>query len=375
MTRELENLLNQLDEKERKQALATNVDSVQKLIPLLLRRVSISNAQEVVSLLKKSIIPSICSEIDCHLENLFTQIEQNPQLLFKNDIQYKIGQFIAKRFERDRKVVSKKTSDISKIVVMMGEYINDTIEKNGIESENIRKIKEQILKINIEEDGIESLTHLQKELANAASLITEEISNTNSHLKSEKSRVEELEEKIKILENELSKSKNENMKDHLTGIFTRKAYEEAIKNIEDTFKRGGTNFALVFFDLDYFKKINDSYGHKCGDTILMTFGKVLSKYTRNFDIVSRYGGEEFVAVVHFNEEKEIINYLKRIKNIVTNNSFLFENRKIKVTFSAGVAMRKNYKSYEETIKFADSLLYEAKNSGRNRIILDNKIVL
>lgn len=374
MTREFENILNQLDEKERKQALATNIDSIEKLIPLLLRRTSTTNVNQVINLLKKSITPSICCEIDYHLENLFTQIEQNPPLLFKSDVQEQIMVFITKRFERDKKIISQKTSDISKIVMMMGEYINETIEKNGIESENILKIKEKLLQINIDNGDIESLSLLKKELIDAVSIINEDILNTNHHLKSEKEKIVELEEKIKILEDELSKSKIDNMRDHLTGLFNRKAYEETIKSIEDAYGRRGINYAIVFFDLDNFKKINDSYGHKCGDTILMTFGKVLNKYTRNFDVVGRYGGEEFIAIVHFTQMKELTQYLKRIKNIITGNSFVYENKKIKVTFSAGVAIRKNYNSYEETVKIADKLLYDAKKNGRNKVIIDNQMI-
>ena len=105
--------------------------------------------------------------------------------------------------------------------------------------------------------------------------------------------------------------------------------------------------------------------------VLSTFGKILNKNTRDHDIVGRYGGEEFVAIVHYTLNSELLQYLKRIKTIVTQNSFVYKNQKIKVTFSAGVAIRSNYSSYENTIQQADMLLYQAKDAGRNQIKLED----
>jgi hypothetical protein len=99
--------------------------------------------------------------------------------------------------------------------------------------------------------------------------------------------------------------------------------------------------------------------------------KILNKSVREHDIVGRYGGEEFVAIIHFNLNRELLQFLKRIKTIVTENSFLYKDKKIKVTFSAGVAIRSSYPTYENTLQKADMLLYQAKENGRNKIILEN----
>ncbi len=370
MQNEFENVINQLSETE-KNNVHNDLASKEGLISLLLKRISPENVQELASLLEQSILPSICSDTDEEIERLFMRINANVNLLFQKEIQIKIEDFISKRVERDKKVVIQKTSDISKFVTLMGQYLNDAITSNGSGSQNVLSIKEKIQSINLTKDGLDELSDLQNELVGAASLIEEEMNTVSSKLKSGKSKVQELEEKVKTLEQELNKTKSESMKDHLTGLLTRRAYSDEIKRIENSYQRNNTQYALVFFDLDHFKKVNDTYGHEGGDVILKTFGKILEKCTRENDIVGRYGGEEFVAIVHFNLNRELLQYLKRVKTIVTSNDFNYKNTKIKVTFSAGVAVRSNHDTYASTIQRADMLLYEAKENGRNQIKLED----
>lgn len=371
MNKEFENILSQLTEEEKDEANSNNLDFPEKLIPLLLKRVHPQNIHELASLLKQSVLPSICPKTNEEIDQLFLQIEKEPNLLFDKKVQDKIEDFINKRFERDKKIVIEQTSDISKLVLLMSEYLNEAISSNGFGSQNVLNIKEKVASINIKENGLEALTELQKELINAATSIEKEMNTVTNKLENGKTKVHELEEKVKTLEEELNRTKTENMKDHLTGLLTRKAFSDEIKRIESAYERIKTQYAVIFFDLDHFKKLNDTYGHECGDVVLSTFGKILSKSVREHDVAGRYGGEEFVAIIHFNLNRELLQFLKRIKTIVTENSFLYKDKKIKVTFSAGVAIRSSYTSYENTLQKADMLLYQAKENGRNKIILEN----
>ncbi len=371
MNAEFENILVHLSEQEKNEVKSNNLDLPEKLIPLLLKRVHPQNVQQLASLIKQSVLPSICPETDDKIDQLFSKIEKEPNLLFIQEIQDKIEDFINKRFERDKKVVIERTSDISKLVLLMEEYLNEAISSNGSGSKNVLNIKEKIASINLENDGLEALTKLQNELIHAASSIEKEMDTVTNKLQTGKTKVQELEEKVKNLEEELNRTKTENMKDHLTGLLTRRAFSEEMKRIESAYERIKTQYAVVFFDLDHFKKLNDTYGHECGDVVLSTFGKILNKSVREHDIVGRYGGEEFVAVIHFNLNRELLQFLKRIKTIVTENSFLYKDKKIKVTFSAGVAIRSSYNTYENALQKADMLLYQAKENGRNKIVLEN----
>ena len=365
------NVFELLSEKEKQLVNSANIDSFEKLIPILLKRVCSNNVEHLASLIQQSLLPSICPKTNEEIDTLFTKISKDPNLLFRKEIQDKIEEFINKRFERDKRIVIERTSDISKLVLLMEEFLNEAISSNGSGSKNVLNIKEKIEAINISENGFESLVNIQNELVSAASSIEQEMLKVSTTLESGKTKVQELEEKIQTLENELIKTKSENMKDPLTGLLTRKAFTEEMKKIENSYLRINTQYAVVFFDLDHFKNVNDTYGHECGDVVLSTFGKIIHKSVREHDIVGRYGGEEFVAIIHFNLNRELLQFLKRIKTIVGENSFLYKEQKIKITFSAGVALRSSYDSYENTLQKADMLLYQAKEAGRNKIILEN----
>ena len=371
MNEVFKNIFEQLSPKEKELVNSNNLDSPEKLIPLLIRRVNPQNVQHLTLLIKQSLLPSICSKTNDEIDSLFDQINKDSNLLFTKEIQDKIEEFITKRFERDKRVVIERTSDISKLVFLMEEYLNEAISSNGSGSKNVLNIKEKIEAININENGLEALSKLQNELVNAASSIEKEMNTVTTKLETGRTKVQELEEKVKTLEEELTKTKTENMKDSLTGLLTRKAFAEEVKKIESAYTRINTQYAVVFFDLDHFKKINDTYGHECGDVVLSTFGKIVNKSVRDHDIVGRYGGEEFVAIIHFNLNRELLQFLKRIKTIVTEHSFIYKDQKIRVTFSAGVTLRSSYDTYENALQKADMLLYQAKESGRNKIVLEN----
>ncbi len=371
MSKEFQEVFSKLTESEKKEVTKSKIESLIELVPILLERVCEKNVNELATLLKQSVLPSICSQTDDEIEQLFENIDKDKNLLFDKEVQEKIQRFIEQRFERDKQVVIQRTSDISKFVSLMGQYLNDAITSSGSGSKNVLNIKEKIQSIDLTSNGLIELSDLQTELINAASSIEAEMNTVSDKLQSGKTQVQELEEKVNSLEEELTKTKNESMKDHLTGLLTRRAYNDEIKRIESSYKRHNTQYAVVFFDLDFFKKVNDTYGHECGDVILSTFAKILEKNTRDHDIVGRYGGEEFVAIVHFNLNRELLQYLKRIKTIVNANNFKYKEHEIKVTFSAGVSIRSDHESYDSAIQKADMLLYEAKENGRNQIKLED----
>ncbi len=364
-------LVSKLSRNEQMEIKSKNISTFEDMIPVLLKRVSKNRVNTLAELFRKSVTPSISIDLDEDLQKFSIKIGNSPALLFEKDIQKEMQKFITKRFEADKQVVKQKTSDIAKLLTLMEQYFNDAIHSSGIGSKEVSNIKSQIQSIDLEKNGFKELSNLQSQLIDAALSIENEMSNVGEKFSSGKTKIESLEEKVRKLEVELDRTREESTKDHLTGLLTRKAYEEAIKKIESEFSRNNTQYAVIFFDIDHFKTINDNYGHDAGDIILSTFAKVLDKNTRDLDTLGRYGGEEFIAIVHFNLKRELLKYLKRIKTIINENSFIYKNQKIKVTFSAGVAIRNNHDTYEGTIQKADFLLYEAKEAGRNKIIMED----
>ncbi|NQY92661.1 MAG: GGDEF domain-containing protein, partial [Campylobacteraceae bacterium] len=253
--------------------------------------------------------------------------------------------------------------------------LNDAISSSGSGSDNVSNIKDKIESLDMSTGDLKELSVLQSKLVSAALSIENEMSAVGAKFKDGKSQVSKLELKIQKLEEELDSAKKESTIDHLTGLLTRRAFDDEMQRIEGLYQRNGTQYALIFFDIDHFKKVNDTFGHEGGDVILKTFAKVLQKETRENDIVCRYGGEEFVAIIHFNLKRELLKYLKRIKNIITQNKFLYKDNKIEITFSAGTTLRNQYESYTNALQKSDLLLYEAKESGRNKIIIDDGTII
>jgi len=149
--------------------------------------------------------------------------------------------------------------------------------------------------------------------------------------------------------------KKEAQYDELTQILNRRGLEIKLKTVE----KG----VILFFDIDHFKKINDTYGHEFGDYVLSEIGKILKNTFRKTDIIARWGGEEFIVVLPDTEYKDGIKLAEKLRNIIENYSF----RGIKVTISIGVSEFKSKQDFEKALKIADEMLYYAKKSGRNQV--------
>lgn len=171
------------------------------------------------------------------------------------------------------------------------------------------------------------------------------------------------------LEEEKNRIKEFAQKDYLTGLYNRRYLYEIGEIMFQNAVRGNVNIAVVMIDIDFFKKINDNYGHGAGDFILKAISDIFKENLRKSDIISRYGGEEFCIVLSIKERKDGINVMEKIREIVERQSFIYEGIKIPVTISIGVLSEID-ETFEECIKIADKLLYEAKESGRNRVVSD-----
>jgi diguanylate cyclase (GGDEF)-like protein len=121
------------------------------------------------------------------------------------------------------------------------------------------------------------------------------------------------------------------------------------------------------FDIDFFKKVNDTYGHDAGDAVLAAFAKILKKEARSVDIVGRFGGEEFMAILSETDTKGGATFADKVRKKVEKSRFMYKGDRIKVTVSAGVSERKKHASLKSVINSADEYLYKSKQDGRNRV--------
>jgi len=346
-------------------------ESIYDLVDILIQRVPQKNLKNMSEMLQSSMKPSISLSIGDDLQSFCIKIGDSPSLIFEESIQHEMEKYIQNRFNVDQNVLSQKTADIARLVSLMNKYLSDAIESNNDGSCNVKNIKYEIESICPIKSTHEDLGKLQTKLVEAAKTMEDEMSNVNKNLESGQNEVMILEQKVQTLEKELKEAQSNNRKDHLTKALNRKSLEEELLKIENKYLRNKNNYAIVFFDIDHFKDVNDIYGHEAGDIILKTFASLLMKLTRDTDTIGRYGGEEFIAVLDYRNNEELYKYIERIKSVVTRNKFIYKEQKIEIKFSAGVEIRSNCKTVNDTVLNADKLLYDAKHKGRNKIVFWN----
>jgi len=371
--RNFNNILHLLSDEERLILEEKDINTLDELIPVLLERLNTNEIKKITKLLINSLKPSIATNLDNEINNVQSKINNYPKLILQKDIQMSIQKLIEQRMINDKKLLRNNTTDTIKLINNINNHLGDAININEDGNLSINKLSKEIDVIDAFNN--EDAFNIQNKLQNVASSMSQKISENTTKLEKNRSEIDILKEQIEKLEVELQTTKHENEIDHLTSALTRKAYEKHIARIEETFKRNGNDYAIVFFDIDHFKKVNDTYGHDGGDLVLSTFAKVLLRSTREIDLVGRFGGEEFIAILHYTDEKELINYITRVKSLITTHKFKYKEHKISITFSAGLTIRSKNNSYEEALNLADELLYKAKNSGRNKIIFQSGVEL
>jgi diguanylate cyclase (GGDEF)-like protein len=159
------------------------------------------------------------------------------------------------------------------------------------------------------------------------------------------------------------------IRDTLTNLYTKRFLKELIPSLIKKKEREKEQLlAAVFIDIDHFKKINDTYGHACGDLVLSKIATIMQEALRPDDFCIRYGGDEFVIVGFFHGESSLVDCVNRVRFRISKNNFTHNDLEFSITLSAGVAIYKHgAESFEDTVKRADQMLYQAKNLGRNRV--------
>jgi diguanylate cyclase (GGDEF)-like protein/PAS domain S-box-containing protein len=158
--------------------------------------------------------------------------------------------------------------------------------------------------------------------------------------------------------------------DPLTEIGNRRYAELTLHARLDEFYRYGWRFGVLFMDIDHFKTINDTYGHEMGDKILRMIARTLQNGVRSSDVVSRWGGEEFVAFIANIDEVALGALAEKLRKLVEQSKPFFENELIGATISVGVTISRMNDTPEGLIKRADHLMYRGKLSGRNCVTMD-----
>jgi len=303
-------------------------------------------------------------------------------------------QWIGTRIGQLRETIAKPLN--SEVIEQAERYLEEITQRQEIVKSSLNEAKLTLKKMvtslitNIEEltdttDGYQeklgqyvdkiSKTDDIKELNQLLAMIMDETrqmqkstSNYRNDFLAARAEVSLAQSKINQLETELQVMGEKVHEDHLTGILNRRGLDSAFEREAARSARHQVPLCFALLDIDNFKQLNDTHGHKVGDDALVYLVESVKDTTRPEDVVSRYGGEEFVILLPNTNLEEGVQILSRIRRNLTKKFFLHENKRLLITFSAGVAQFRSGESQESIFKRADEALYRAKKGGKNQIL-------
>ena len=199
--------------------------------------------------------------------------------------------------------------------------------------------------------------------------IQDEAKRSRDELITTREQARTAEDRIVKLQEELDEASRLMRHDQLTGALNRRGLEEMFEAESARAQRRGSALAVALLDIDNFKRLNDSFGHKVGDEALIHLARVVRHHLRPQDVLARYGGEEFVILLPETTDAEAYNALTRLQRELTREFFMTDQQKVIITFSAGLTLRRREEPMQPALARADAAMYQAKQAGRNRVVI------
>ncbi len=358
----------------KKGALAAGVNSNDafEIIDALIKKIQNNEVDlsHLVDAVIYTLTPSYAPFMSNEIAVLKRQIKEDSKILLTKAFAEDLIYLTDKRIKLDKEELKRKLKDLDQIAERLSIKILKILQKGDSSSKEIKNIKIELK--NWRKEDEENFETIKEKLLVIASSLDKEINDFVCDMKKEDEEIEYLKAKIRSLEKKVKKLSKEVKTDFLTNIANKKALEDELNKQESYFQRYKTNYSIVFFDIDHFKNINDTYGHDAGDVILKSLGLLFRRYAREIDMIGRFGGEEFVAILPNTNKDGAYKFAEKLRQIISKTKFMYKNTRIKVTVSAGVASRDEVNSNNELLKKADERLYLAKKSGRNRVCAEDK---
>lgn len=235
---------------------------------------------------------------------------------------------------------------------------SDYVTKPFLKAELVSRVKHHASLKVMREDLINSNRRLKEAIRNEEEL-NKRILNKTIELKNYAARIRRLNRKLRYYANH----------DRLTRTYNRRAFFSFLKNDIMRQRRNSKPISLLMFDIDHFKSFNDNYGHLTGDYVLKKLVNVLKEHLREIDLMSRFGGEEFLILLPDTALVEANIVANKLVKLADEHSFLYEGNRLHVTISIGVAEYKPGESRDALVMRVDSALYQAKRDGRNCVRL------
>ncbi len=231
-----------------------------------------------------------------------------------------------------------------------------------------QKIESYSQKI-VQSNNLNELGNLLDDIMQDTRVIQVSALRSHEELLDSRKQVDDAEAKIRQLEKELAEVSELVHQDQLTGALNRRGLDAAFERESKRTERAQSPLCVALLDIDNFKHLNDAMGHRVGDQALIHLCNVIKEALRPSDSVSRYGGEEFVIILPEISLEEAASTVERLQRELTKKFFLHENDRVLITFSAGVAQRAEGEPQEEVVGRADKAMYQAKHTGKNRVMI------
>jgi len=216
-------------------------------------------------------------------------------------------------------------------------------------------------------EDLAALSGLVMEVMQDTRSVQADLARSREELLESRRRVEEYQHQVQKLEGEMALLSDRLHEDQLTHLLNRRGLARAFESEIARADRHGRPMCLAVLDVDDFKSLNDRLGHQAGDLALVHLARIVRRSIRPTDVISRYGGEEFVILLPETPIADACNVMARVQRELTKRIFLHNHERVLITFSAGVAERAFGESQEDLIARADKALYHAKDAGKNRV--------
>ena len=319
----------------------------------------------IAQLVVMGLSPSIAPTLDDKTTVLTQKLQVNPDYVSHEAFEKEIRAAIGMRIALDKQSVEEMVRGLDELLGKLSVQLIELIECSEDSTAEIREVKRDLEAL--ESDKPKDFKTAHKRLYTIATALEEKVEILSHDLRSHNAKVTEMGEKIATLESQLAVATKASREDFLTKLLNKRALEEAIEVKEAEYERYGRNFCVAMLDLDFFKSVNDTYGHEAGDAVLKAFSQILKDEARVNDIVGRFGGEEFLAVLGDTDLSGAKTFGEKVRAHVEEAHFMYQGQRIMVTISIGIAGRKDYPSLDTLKVGADQRLYDAKHKGRNRV--------
>lgn len=254
-----------------------------------------------------------------------------------------------------------------RLKLMLAAFVDHLINFSEVTGSYHGKIEEFSEKISLAKNPAE-ITDLLNEVMHETRLVQVDTARSRDEMSLMKNRVHNAEQEIARLHKELSATSQLIRHDQLTGVLNRKGLDEALQKEINRQQRQGVPLSLALLDVDNFKSINDMRGHSVGDLALVHLVEVVQKTLRPQDVLARYGGEEFIVLLPGTGVEDAVAAMMRVQRMLTREYFMDKDDKVLITFSCGVVAVTDLEAADELIRRADSAMYLAKRSGKNRVV-------